>query len=70
MQYVPKSADRTANYKSWEDTGRKTSVEYAKDRADEILATHKTSVLDDKNMKEIDRILKEADDYYEKRGML
>lgn len=70
VQYVPKSADRTANYKSWEDTGRKTSVEYAKDRADEILATHKTSVLDDKNMKEIDRILKEADDYYKKRGML
>ena len=69
-QFIPKSADRTSNYKDWFSGGRKTSLDLAKERTKEILESHKPSILEDEKKEEIDKILGEARKYYKEKGMM
>lgn len=68
-QFIPKSAD-TLSYPEWLSKGRKTAIEYAKERMREILATHKPTPLPEDQAREIDKILEEAKAYYKKMGKL
>lgn len=69
-QFVSESSDRTSNYKQWNDSGRKTALDFAKEKTERIVNTHKPSVLKEEKMAEIDKILEEARRFYEKKGML
>jgi len=69
-QFVPKAADRLT-YPEWMKTGRKNCIDYAKERMEEILATHKVSPpLTPSQEEDIERILAEARQYYRKKGLI
>jgi len=68
-QFIPKAVDRLS-YPDWVEKGKKTALDYAKDRMEEILATHKPKPLTASQEEEIERILAEARAYYKKKGML
>ncbi len=68
-QFIPKAADRLS-YPEWFGGGKKIALDYAKDRMEEILATHKPKPLTASQENEIERILEEARAYYKKKGML
>ncbi|MEA1964073.1 MAG: trimethylamine methyltransferase family protein [Candidatus Aerophobetes bacterium] len=68
-QFVPKAADRLT-YPEWMKKGKKSCLDYAKEKMDEILATHKPIPLTEDQDNEIERILEEARKYYQERGML
>jgi len=55
-------------YEEWERTGRKTALDLARDRADQLLAEYK-HVLTPSQDADLDRILEEARKYYRERGM-
>ena len=67
--YMPKVFDKSS-YQEWINKGKKTVIEKAKERYEEIIATHKPSPLTDEQDKEIDRILAEATRYYKKKGLI
>ena len=67
--YMPKVYDKTA-YQEWENTGKKTVIELAKERMEEILATHKPDPLTDQQEKDVENLLKEATEYYKKKGLI
>lgn len=67
--YMPRIFDKSS-YQEWLNTGKKTVLDIAKKRYEEILATHKPTSLTAEQDKEIDRILKEATDYYKKKGLI
>jgi trimethylamine---corrinoid protein Co-methyltransferase len=67
--FIPKTADNTT-YQEWERKGRKSALELAKERMQEILKTHETTPLPDDVEREIEKILQEARDYYKKIGLL
>lgn len=67
--YMPKIFDKSS-YQEWLNTGKKTVLDIAKKRYEEILATHKPASLTAEQDKEIDRVLKEATDYYKKKGLI
>ena len=67
--YMPKIFDKTS-YQEWLAGGKKTIIEKAKERMEDILANHKPKPLTDEQDREIDRILKEATKYYEKKGLI
>ena len=59
-QFVPKVADRLT-YPEWLKAGKKSCLDYAKERMGEILATHKVSLpLTRSQEEDIERILNEA----------
>jgi len=68
-QFLPKAADRLT-YPEWMEKGKKSALDYAKDRVEEILATHKPKPLSPSQDEEIERILEEARAYYKKRGLI
>ena len=68
-QFMPKVADRLA-YPDWARTGKKSALDYAKERMEEILATHKPTPLTPSQEEEVERILKEAREYYKKKGLI
>ena len=68
-QFIPKTADRLG-IAEWMEKGKKNALDYAKERMEEILATHKPDPLTPKQEEDIDRILKECWEYYRKRDML
>ena len=67
--YMPKIFDKTT-YQEWINTGKKTVVEKAKEKYEEIITNHKPEPLTPEQDKEIDRILKEATEYYKKKGFI
>ena len=67
--YMPKVYDKTA-YQEWVNTGKKTVIELARERMEEILATHKPDPLTDQQEKDVENILKEATGYYKKKGLI
>jgi len=67
--FMPKSADRTS-FPQWQSTGKKGVIEKAKERMEEILATHKVKPLSDSQDAEIDGILQDARKYYKAKGLL
>ncbi len=68
-QYVPKAAD-WLTYPEWIASGKKSALSYAADRMEDILATHEPVPLTAEQDRDLDRILEEARQYYEKQGML
>jgi len=68
-QFVPKAADRLT-YPEWMKTGKRDCIDYAKQRMEEILATHKPIPLTSSQEEEIERILNKAREYYRKKGLI
>jgi len=68
-QFIPKAVDRLS-YPDWMEKGKKTALDYAKDRMAEILATQKSKPLTASQEEEIEKILEEARAYYRKKGVL
>lgn len=68
-QFVPKVAD-VLTYPEWVRTAKKNCLDYAKERMEEILATHKPTPLTAEQDKDIERILEDARKFYKEKGML
>jgi trimethylamine--corrinoid protein Co-methyltransferase len=68
-QFVPKVSDRLT-YPAWMQTGKKSSLDLAKERTEEILATHKPPPLTTSQEKDLERILEEARKYYKEKGLI
>ncbi|UCB45834.1 MAG: trimethylamine methyltransferase family protein [Spirochaetota bacterium] len=69
QRFMPKTADRLS-YPEWMKADKKTAIEYAKDRVEEILSSHRVPPLAKDQDEEINNILKEAQEYYKKKGLL
>jgi trimethylamine--corrinoid protein Co-methyltransferase len=67
--YMPRNFDKTS-YQEWINSGKKTVLDKAKERYEEILATYKPVYVTPEQDKEIDKILKEATEYYKKKGFI
>ena len=68
-QFLPRVADRS-NYSDWVKKGKKTALDYARERVEEILATHQPTPLPEDKNREIEKILGKARNYYEKKGLM
>jgi len=68
-QFMPKVADRLS-LPEWMEGGKKSALDYAKERMEEILATHKPEPLTAKQEEEVERILEEARKYYRGKGLM
>ncbi len=68
-QFIPKVADGLT-YPAWMETGKKGCLDYAKERMEEILATHQPMPLTLEQEQAIEDILKEAREYYRKKGLI
>jgi len=68
-QFVPKVADRLT-YPEWMQKGKKSALDYAKERMEEILATHRPTPLTTSQEEDIERILEEARKYYREKGLM
>jgi len=68
-QFVPKAADRLT-YPEWMKSGKKSCLDYAGERMEQILATHKPTPLTPSQEEDIERILEEARKYYKERGLI
>jgi trimethylamine--corrinoid protein Co-methyltransferase len=69
-QFIPKAADGLT-YPEWMKIGKKSSFDYAKERMQEILKTHKVDPpLTDSQKKSIREIVEEARNYYSKKGKI
>lgn len=68
-QFIPKLAHK-GSHPEWIKEGSKSIVKRAKEYMQEILATHEPTPFPDDQEKEIDNILKEAEQYYKEKGML
>ena len=68
-QFVPKVADRLT-YPVWMQKGKKSSFELAKERTEEILATHKPTLLTTSQEENLERILEEARKYYKDKDLI
>jgi len=68
-QFLPRASDRLT-YPEWMERGKKSAIDYAKDRFEEILATHKPRPLTAQQEAEIERILEKARKHYKEKGVL
>jgi trimethylamine--corrinoid protein Co-methyltransferase len=68
-QFLPKSVDRLT-YPEWKKAGKKSGIDYAKERLEDILTNYKPTPLTDSHEKDIQKILNEARAYYKKKEML
>jgi trimethylamine--corrinoid protein Co-methyltransferase len=69
VQFLPRAADRLP-YPEWVRTGKRRALDYAKDRMEEILATHKPKPLTPQQESAIEGILRDARQYYRQRNMI
>jgi trimethylamine--corrinoid protein Co-methyltransferase len=68
-QFMPKAADREI-YQVWMKSGKKDALALAKERMEEILATHKPTPLTPAQEQAVENMLKEAREYYRKKGLI
>ncbi|MFC2030270.1 trimethylamine methyltransferase family protein [Chloroflexota bacterium] len=68
-QYVPEAADRLT-YPEWVATGKRTALDYARERVEEILTTHQAEPLSSGQEEDLGRILADARAFYKDRGEL
>ena len=68
-QFVPRAADRLT-YPEWLKSGKKSCLDYARERMAEILATHKPTPLTPGQEEDIERILEQARKYYKEKGLI
>jgi trimethylamine--corrinoid protein Co-methyltransferase len=67
--FVPKVADRLS-YPEWLQQGKKSTIDRAKERMEEILAAQKPDPLTAQQDRDIEKILDDARNHYRKRGLL
>ncbi len=67
--YVPRVFDRLS-YQDWSATGKKSVIDRAKERMEEILETFEPKPVTAGQDREIKKILKEARKYYKDKGLL
>ena len=67
-QYIPHVFDYLT-YPEWKKYGKKSALDYAKERVEEILSDYKHTLPESKE-EELDRILEEARRYYKKKGLI
>lgn len=67
--YLPKSSDRLT-YPEWSERGKKSAIDYAKDRMEEILNTYQPSLLSPSQEQSLEEILKEAREFYKKKELI
>jgi trimethylamine:corrinoid methyltransferase-like protein len=63
-QFIPKVAD-FSSISEWRKTGRRSCIDYARERMEEILANHKPTPLTAKQEAEVERILEEAKKFHQ-----
>jgi trimethylamine--corrinoid protein Co-methyltransferase len=68
-QYVPAMADKLP-HGEWVAFGSKTALAHARDKLEEILATHNPAPLTPQQEQAIEDILKDAREYYRKKNMI
>jgi trimethylamine--corrinoid protein Co-methyltransferase len=68
-QFTQKIAD-TLTYPEWIGNGKKSCIDYAKERMDEILSTHVPNPLSPEQEKIVEDTLIEAREYYRKKGKI
>ena len=68
-QFVPNVAD-ILTYPEWLNRGKKSCLEYARERMEDILTSHRPTPLTPSQDKEVEEILEEARKYYRDRGLL
>jgi trimethylamine--corrinoid protein Co-methyltransferase len=68
-QYTPQTTDRLS-YPEWLQNGKRSAIDYAKEKHEEILATHKPTPLTAEQEAEIEAILEEQEEYYSQHGLL
>ena len=68
-QFLPKVADRLTP-PEWVKAGKKSILDHGRERMEEILATHKPTLLSPQQEQTIEDILKDARQYYRKKGMI
>jgi trimethylamine--corrinoid protein Co-methyltransferase len=67
--FVPKVADMLS-YQEWIQQGRKSTIDLAQERMEQILADHKVLPITPEQDKDIDRILEDARKHYKKKGLM
>jgi trimethylamine--corrinoid protein Co-methyltransferase len=67
--FIPKVSDRLS-YPEWIATGKRTALDYAREKMEEILASHQPKPLTPSQEEEIEKILAESREYYKKQGKL
>jgi trimethylamine--corrinoid protein Co-methyltransferase len=67
-QYLPQVADMLT-YPEWLKTGKKTTLDYAKERADELLTSWESKLPPGKE-EELDKILEDCRQHYKKHGLI
>ncbi len=65
-QYLSLAADRLA-YQEWFATGKKSALDYAQERMADILAKHHPKPLSESQEADLERVLADAREYYNKR---
>jgi trimethylamine--corrinoid protein Co-methyltransferase len=68
-QFIPAVADRLT-YPEWVRSGKKTAIDYAKERMQDILMKHKPCPLTANQEAEVERILRKAREHYKSKGMI
>ena len=68
-QFLSKTSDRLT-YPEWREQGKKNTLNYARERMEEILATHKPTPLTPRQEADISNILEEARRYYRQKGLI
>jgi trimethylamine--corrinoid protein Co-methyltransferase len=67
--FLPKVSDRLT-YAEWVAVGKRTALDYAREKMVEILAKHQPKPLTPSEEQEIEKILEECRKYYKKNGKL
>ena len=67
--FVPKAAD-WLTYPEWMETGKKSCLDYARERMEEVLDTHKPTPLTPGQRQAVGDILKDARAYYRRKGLI
>jgi trimethylamine--corrinoid protein Co-methyltransferase len=68
-QFVPRAADRST-YPEWVAQGKKSALEHARERMEDILATHEPEPLSPAQEEDVQRILEDARDFYRRHDEL
>jgi trimethylamine---corrinoid protein Co-methyltransferase len=68
-QFMPKAAD-SLTYPEWVAQGKRTALDYGRERVAHLLATHTPEPLSPGQEEDLYRILAEARSYYQKQGLL
>ncbi|MBN2073317.1 MAG: trimethylamine methyltransferase family protein, partial [Actinobacteria bacterium] len=68
-QFMPKVADMLP-YPEWKSKNKKSVIDHARDKMENILATHKPTPLTVSQEQDIEGILKDARKYYKDKGMI